>query len=306
MLTPEQKAKREGTLGSSDAPVVAGLSPYKSPLVLYYELHGELPRYSDEETASQRIGSRLEPVIAELAAEELKLKIRRCAPRRHPTHAFMTANLDYEIISHPKGPGVFEVKNRAGQKPWEQLPEDVELQARHQMAVTNRAWGIVAAMFQFGTIRHYELERDKELETVLIEIEGRFMLRVALGEPPDTVWDKESLSMLKRLYPTDSGKTITLDSPEAVAMVDQYLGCREVLKDMEAKEAAAKGWIQAAMQDASTAYLPGYQIKWKSTKSSKRFDEDALKAAHPDLHQQFMTARAGYRRFVVKPAKERV
>ena len=304
MLTDAQKAKREGTLGSSDAPVVAGLSPYKSPLVLYYELHGELPRYSDEETRYQRIGSKLEPVIAEIAAEELKLKIRRCAPRRHPAHAFMTANLDYEIVSNPKGPGVFEIKNRAGQKPWEQLPEDVEVQARHQMAVTNREWGIVAAMFQFGTIRHYELQRDKELEAYLIEIEGRFMVRVEKGEPPDTVWDKESLNILKRLYPTDSGKTVKLDSPEAVAMVDQYLGCRDMLKDMEQKEAAAKGWIQAAMQDATYAEIPGYTCSWKSTKPSKHFDEDAFKTAHPDLYQSFIKDRPGYRRFLLKTAKE--
>lgn len=303
-LSDKQKASREGALGSSDAPVVCGVSPYKSPLVLYYELHGELPRYSDEETQYQRIGSRLEPVIAELAADELNLKIRRCAPRRHPQHAFMSANLDFEIVSHPKGPGVFEVKNRSGVKPWESLPEDVELQARHQLAVTNREWGIVAAMFQFGTIRHYEIERDQELEAYLIEIEGRFMLRVEKGEPPDTIWDKESLGILKRLYPQDSGKTITLDSPEALAQVEQYLGSKEALKDMEQKEAAAKGWIQAAMQEASTALIPGYSCTWKSTKPSKQFDEDAFKAANPDLYKSFIKERPGYRRFLLKPAKE--
>lgn len=304
MLTDKQKTAREGTLGSSDAPVVAGLSPYKSPLTLYYELHGDLPRYSDEETAYQRIGSRLEPVIAEIAADELGLSIRRCPPKLSRLHPFMSANLDFEIVNNPKGPGIFEIKNRAGQRPWEQLPEDIELQARHQLAVTNREWGIVAAMFQFGTIRHYEIERDQELEAYLIEIEGRFMVRVEKGNPPDTTWNKEGLELLKKLYPRDSGKTITLDSPEAAAMVAQYLGCREVLKDMEAKEAAAKGWIQAAMQDASTASVPGYTLTWKSTKPSKRFDEEAFKAAHPDLYQYYIAERPGYRRFLLKTAKE--
>ena len=304
MLTDAQKSAREGSLGSSDAPVVCGISPYKSPLVLYYELHGELPRYSDEETQYQRIGSKLEPVIAELAAEELKLKIRRCRPRRHPQHVFMTANLDYEIISNPKGPGVFEIKNRAGQKPLEQLPEDMELQARHQMAVTNREWGIVAVMFQFGTIRHYELERDKELEAYLIEIEGRFMMRVEKGEPPGADWSKDGLDVLKKLYPQDSGKTITLDDPQAVAMIEQYLGTKEALTDTQQKHDAAKGWLQAAMQDASTALVPGYSMTWKTTKPVHRFDEDAFHAAHHDLYQQFMRERPGYRRFLLKPAKE--
>lgn len=304
MLTPDQKTNREGSLGSSDAPVVAGLSPYKSPLMLYYELHGELPRYSDEETAYQRIGSKLEPVIAELAAEELMLKIRRSAPRRSTTHPFMTANLDYEIVSHPNGPGVFEVKNRAGQKPWESLPEDIELQTRHQLAVTNREWGIVAALFQFGTIRHYEIERDKEIEAYLIEIEGRFMLRVERGEPPDTTWNQHGLDLLKKLYPRDSGKAITLDSPDAVAMVEQFLHAKDEMKVYEDMEAAAKGWLQAAMQDATYAEIPGYICSWKSTKAGTAFDMERFKTEHPDLWASYQTTKAGYRRFMVKPAKE--
>lgn len=305
MLSDEQKASREGSLGSSDAPVVCGLSPYKSPLVLYYELHGELPRYSDDETQAQRIGSRLEPVIAELAAEELQIKIRKCAPRRHAKYPFMTANLDYEIVSHPKGPGVFEIKNRSGIKPWESLPEDIEIQARHQMAVTNREWGIVAAMFQFGTIKHYELERDKEIEEYLIHIEQNFLIRVEKSDPPTADWNKDGLDILKKLYPRDSGKSVILDDIKAIEYVRMLEEAKLEVKRAEAIEAEAKGFLQSSMQDASTAVIPGYgEITWKSVKASKGFDEAAFKAAHPDLYQQFIKERPGYRRFLLKPSKE--
>ena len=305
MLSDKQKEAREGSLGSSDAPVVCGVSPYKSPLVLYYELHGELPRYSDEETQAQRIGSRLEPVIAELAAEELQIKIRKCPPRRHAKYPFMSANLDYEIVSHPNGPGVFEIKNRSGIKPWDSLPEDIELQTRHQMAVTNREWGIVAAMFQFGTIKHYELQRDQEIEEYLIHIEQNFLVRVQQSDPPTADWQKDGLEILKKLYPRDSGQTVTLDDIHALESVRSLEEAKHTIKLMEAQEASAKGYLQAAMQDASLAEIPGYgQITWKSTKASKSFDEAAFKAAHPDVHAQFIRERAGYRRFLLKPAKE--
>jgi predicted phage-related endonuclease len=304
-LTPEQKTAREGTIGSSDAPVVAGLSPYKSPLVLYHELRGDLERYSDQETQAQRIGSKLEPVIAEIAADELGLKIRRCAPRRSLAHPFMSANVDFEIVSHAKGPGVFEIKNRSGLAPWEQLPDDIEIQTRHQLAVTNRSWGLVAAMFQFGTIRTYEVARDQEIEAYLIELEGRFMLRVERGEPPDTVWTEDSLSLLKRLYPQDSGKTVTLDNPRALTEVMQLMAAKDMLKSTEAAKDAAEGWLKAQMEDASTAIIPGYgELTWRTTKSSTHFDEEAFKAAHPALYQQFIKERPGYRRFLLKPAKE--
>src|SRR3990172_4936387 len=210
MLTEKQKSERERSLGSSDAPVVAGVSPYKSPLELYYQLEGSLPRYTDEETQAQRIGSKLEPMIAELAAEDLGLKIRRSATRRHASRPFMVANLDFEIINNPKGPGVLEIKNRGASRPFESLPDDIALQVAHQLAVTQREWAIVAVLFGFGTLKTYEVQRDKELEDYLIELEVRFLLRVSKGEPPDHTWTRETTGILKKLYPLDSGPSIDL------------------------------------------------------------------------------------------------
>ena len=216
----------------------------------------------------------------------------------------MSANLDYEIVNNPKGPGVFEIKNRSGVKPWAAIPEDVEIQVRHQMAVTKRHWGIVAALFQFGAIKSYEIERDHEIEQYIIEIEGRFMALVQAGTPPDHAWDAHSVDLLKRLYPRDSGKTVTLDSPEAVAMAGQFLDAKQDVKDFEDREAAAKGWIQNAMGDASAADIPGYSCTWKNTKDGKAFDMERFKAEHPDLWEMCQKPKPGHRVFLLKPAKE--
>ncbi len=302
-LTDKQKEAREAALGSSDAPIVAGVSPYKSPLELFYQLHGELPRYTDEETQAQRIGSRLEPVIAELAAEELSLKIRRSATRRHPKYAWMVANLDFEIVNNAKGPGVLEVKNRGTSKAFDVLPDDIHLQTVQQMAVTNRDWGIVAVLFGFGNLKTFEVQRDKELEEYLIEIEARFMLRVQKGEPPTEAWTPENLGILKKLYPTDSGKTIVLPD-NALTYVGQFRQAKEELDRIEAQKAEAEGWLKAQMQDASAATVPGYSITWKTTKSTKRLDLDRLKAEHPEIVEQYMVDAPGYRRFLIKPTKE--
>src|SRR5207247_5667635 len=105
--------------------------------------------------------------------------------------------------------------------------------------------------------------------------------------------------------PTDSGKTITLDSTEAVAMIYQYRDAKEDMKAVESLEAQAKGWLQAAMQDASTAVIPGFgEITWKTTKPSKHFDEEAFKANHPMMYEDYRKERPGYRRFLLKPSKE--
>lgn len=303
MLTDDQKAEREQALGSSDAPVVCGISPYSSPTELYYKLTGALPRYDEQETDAQKIGSRLEPVIAELAAEKLGLNIRRMPVRKHKAYPFLIAHNDFEIVNNPKGPGVLEIKNRSGQHPWDELPDDIATQVAHQLAVSNREWGVVAVLFQFGQIKPYEVHRDKELEDYLLEIEIRFMERVRKQEPPDTQWNSQTIGILKRLYPTDSGNVLTL--PDQHAMNCQ--GFLAAKKDMEAakeRKALYEGLLKDAMRDASKATLPGYKISWKTTKASQEFDKDQFEQDYPDLYRQYLKTVPGYRKFLLTPSKE--
>jgi predicted phage-related endonuclease len=303
MLSDKQKAYREMALGSSDAPVVCGASSYCSPLELYYKLHGELPRYSDEESQAQRIGSKIEPLIAELAAEELQINIRRAATKRHPTHAFMVANLDFEIVSNPKGPGIFEVKNRIGTKPYDDLPDDIQIQVAHQLAVTRREWGTVAVLFGFGVLKTYEVERDKELEEYLIEIEAKFMLRVENHEPPTEAWTPKTIDLLRRLYPRDSGQEIVLDEHHAINAAG-FLQAKQEIEAAETKKALYEGLLKDALGVASVATIPGYKMSWKATKDGKKFDEELFAKDNPALYEQYMVRKPGYRVFRVKPSKE--
>ena len=303
MLTEQQKAEREASLGSSDAPIVAGVSPYKSPLELYYQMHGDLPRYTDEETQAQRIGSKLEPIIADLVAEDLGLKIRRSAACRHPKYPFLVAHLDFEIVNNVKGPGILECKNRGASKPFDSLPDDMTLQVVQQLAVTNREWGIVAVLFGFGNLKTYEVQRDTELEEYLIELEGRFMVRVERGEPPDHTWTPETVGILKKLYPTDSGKVIYL--PDELAVVAQgFLETKVNLDDYKIMKAGYEGTLKSAMGDATTATCPGYSLSWKSTKPSSKFDVETFRNKEPALYAQYLKLTPGYRKFLVKQTKE--
>jgi len=302
MLTDKQKTEREASLGSSDAPVVCGVSRRSSPLELFYKLHGDLPRYDDLETMQQRIGSRLEPVIAELVAEELNIKIRRIPSRTHPKYPFITAHADFEIVSNPKGPGLMEVKNRSGEKPWESVPDDVLIQCVHQMAVTNREYTVVGGLFQFGQIKPYEIERDKELEEYLIEIESRFMLRVQKGEPPDHTWTPEKVGMLKKLYPMDSGKTVAL--PIHALTCEAFVKAKAAIKAAETEEALYGGMLREAMKEASIAIIPGYKVTWKNDRPGRKFDQEQFAKDQPALYEQYQKTVPGARKLLVKPAKE--
>lgn len=303
MLSEKQKESRAGSIGSSDAPVVAGVSTYSSPLELYYKLHGELPRYDDNETWEQKAGSKFEPVIAEIVAEDLGLKIRRCPTRKHPKYDFMAASLDFEIVNNPKGPGILEIKRRSGSR-FDTLPDDIALQVAHQMAVTNRDWGKVAVLFGWGKPVVFDVERDKEVEEYLIQLEARFMVRVKAGDPPTETWTPETVDLLKRLYPRDSGREITL--PEhALGYIQDLEAAKAEIEAHENMKAISEGWLKHQMGDASKAVLPGWgSITWKATKPGKKFDLERFKVEHPDLYAQYEVTKPGYRVFRVCPTKE--
>src|SRR6185503_14516183 len=211
MLTDDEKKAREGALGSSDAAIVAGISRDKTPLTLYHQLRGDLPRYDDEETEAQKWGSRMQPIIAEVLAEDHGTKYRRCPLRIHKKYRFIVAHLDYEIISDPRGPGCYEIKQRDkhDEPNWDDgIPDGIALQCAHQMATTNREYTKIGALFGGNRGGVFTIERDRELEEYLIEIEVRFMERVAKGIPPEVTGDETAL--FKKLYPSDCGKVITL------------------------------------------------------------------------------------------------
>src|SRR5262245_37548615 len=248
-LSDKQQVAREQKLGSSDAPVVAGLSDYSSPLELYYKLTGQLPRYSPEETQQQRIGSRLEPVIAELAAEDLGLRIRRIATRVSKKHPFMVAHPDYEIVNHANGPGLMEVKNRSALRSVHELPDDIAAQVAHQLAVTEKKWALVVMLLGFGALKTFEVFRDPELEEYLIELEARFMAHVERCEPPDHTWTPATVGILKKLYPFDSGKTIPL--PErCLDLIVGFLQAKQDMGKAETEKAFAEGQLKEQLEDS--------------------------------------------------------
>ena len=104
-------AIRKLGLGSSDAAVAVGLSPYKCPLSLWLEKTGRKEPEDISHKEAVLWGIELEPVLAQVYAKRTGYRVRRVnAVLQHPEHLFMLANLDREVVGHPDGPGILEIK----------------------------------------------------------------------------------------------------------------------------------------------------------------------------------------------------
>lgn len=302
MLSEQQQAARTMAIGSSDAPIIAGVSTYGTPWTLYQKMTGAVPRYDEEETWEQQLGTLIEPVIAEVVAEREGWKVRRVPTKTHAQYPWMVAHLDYEIVSHPRGPGILELKRR--QKSFSALPDDIRIQVAHQLAVTNRDWAKVAVLFHWGPPVVFDVERDQALEEALIGLESRFIERVKTRTPPPMEYAAQESSILRQLYPQDNGKVLTLDSDEARAQWQTLITARAGLADAETAKEQAQAWFQAQMTDAAGLTVPGCgSITWKTSKGSRKFDQKRFEEEHPDLATQYYNMTAGSRRFLIKEEK---
>ena len=303
-LNEKQKQARANKLGCSDLPVIAGLSKWKTPLTLYYQFLGLIPRYNEAETEAQEIGSLAEPMLASLMEKRTGCKLRRSPTRQHPTVPWLVANLDMEIVSDPKGPGVaeFKMRDRSAMPEWDDgIPDDIAVQVAGQLAVTRREWGLVGVLFGGNVFRIYEIARDKEVEDYVIEIAQQFMVRVEKCDPPPIDWGQDH-ALIKRLYGRDSGRVIQLDSPDVVEACRRLVRAKAILKEADSHKDEAEAYLKNEMKDAAYADVPGWgKISWRNDKAGKTFDEEAFAKAHANLHAKFLVDHQGARRFLVKP-----
>ncbi|MBK1653058.1 YqaJ viral recombinase family protein, partial [Halorhodospira halochloris] len=143
---------RRGGIGASEAAAVIGMHPYSSPLEVWLDKSGRQVEQSAESVDPQNPawwGQLLEPTVADAYAQVTGRKVRRVnAILQHPEHPWMLCNLDREVVGDPdiqileiKTTGVMEARRwRNG------VPQHVQLQVQHQLAVTGQRAADVAVL----------------------------------------------------------------------------------------------------------------------------------------------------------------
>lgn len=252
---------RKQGIGSSDAGAAVGLNPYKSQLELWLEKTGQDCKLTkpnpDDDTSPMYWGTLLEPMVAAAYTKRTGNKVRRInAVLQHPDQAWMLANIDREVVGSSEVQ-ILECKTAGlnGAKLWRDgVPEYVQLQVQHQLAVTGKRAADVAVLICGNELRVYRLDRDETLITRLIEREADFWNKVLSGLAPVPDGSESAGKALQALYPSDAGTTIDFADDFAMnTLFSHLLDARQALDSAEVREVEMKQRIQAAMGDATKA-----------------------------------------------------
>ena len=297
------KIRAQG-IGSSDAAVAVGLSPYKSPLSLWLEKTNRMPAADLSEKEAVIWGTVLEPVLAKVYAARTGRRVRRVnAVLQHPDHPFMLANLDREVVGKADC-GILEIKTAGyhSAPQWEDgIPIAYQCQVLHQLAVTGHAWADVAVLIGGQDFRIYRIERDDDKIADLIERESQFWACVQDNQQPEPDGSDDAGKALLSLFPADNGQTLDLsESPEYNQLFAELLDLREQKEVTERKESEIKQRIQVALGTCTAALFQQGKVTWRKAKDRLVADVDKISQEHPELIQQYCKPVPGSRRFTIQ------
>ena len=208
---------RKTGIGSSDAAAAVGLNPYQSQLELWMVKTGRdggLPKVDPHDEESPMYwGTLLEPIVAAHYTRRTGNRVRKInAVLQHPDpdKAWMMANIDREVIG-ASDVQILECKTAGinGARLWKEgVPEYVQLQVHHQLAVTGKQAADVAVLIGGQHLEIHRIERDEVLIRNLIQLERQFWHYVETDTPPPADGSESADLALRCLYPQDAGNTV--------------------------------------------------------------------------------------------------
>lgn len=288
--------RRKG-IGGSDAPAVAGVSKWKSPLEVYLEKIGQIDKR--DETESIYWGERLEEIVAEEFQRRSGKKVRRkryvCRSSRNP---FMIANIDREVVGENAGlecktTSVFNANN------WDldHVPDDYMLQCQHYMEVMDWDYIYLAVLIGGQKFRWMKIDRDPDLIGQLVSIERNFWRRVESKDPPPVDGSKAATDILNFLYGEAGEGVIDLPEESLGCVLDYFEFSHEENTAKEQKDEASNR-LKNLLKDNREGRIDNFRVIWQPV-TTQRLNTTRLKTESPDLYEKYLE-ESTYRKFSIK------
>lgn len=267
---------------------------------------GNLPKVDpNDETSPMYWGTLLEPIVAAHYTRRTGNRVRKInAVLQHPDpdKAWMLANIDREVVGAPDVQ-ILECKTAGefGARLWRDgVPEYVECQVQHQLAVTSKRAADVCVLVCGQEIRVYRIHRDDALIARLIELERQFWHYVETDTPPPADGSESADIALRSLYPRDTSNILDFSQDRNLsAAFSDLVTVREEIAHRQQIEAELKQRIQQRMGDATRALFETGSVSWKRSKDGNGIDLEKLLLEQPDLPERYPLAKPGSRRFLI-------
>lgn len=250
-------AGRRSGIGSSDIAKVCGLSPYGGPLDVYLD---KLGLYHQPENQAMRMGTLLEPIIAQLYTERVgaPLILPAVPTSRHLHYPWAIASPDRIDVDRSR---IVELKTSGSTEGWgqegtDEVPPGYLVQVQWQLFVVGVEQADVAVLLRGQEFRVYSVMRSELIINHLLSYAQEFWRMVQSRTPPPPDFGREGCAALvNHLWRPQPELEVQLE-PESDLLAREYLDIGPQIKALELRRESARAQLLYQMQEAGVAYTP--------------------------------------------------
>jgi putative phage-type endonuclease len=306
LINQDFSLDRSKYIGGSDIGAILGLSPFRSPLEVWMEKTGKEVKKLD--SLPLRFGYFAEEFVAsEYSRSTGFLLIHDKSIYVHPEYSFMSAHIDRFVLEggacaptrilECKSANPFSLGDW-GEVGTDQVPMSYLCQCLWYMAITNINIVDLAVLFGNSDFRIYEISRDLELESTILQKANFFWNEHVLRDvPPPAMSEEDCQTLFSKGDPAKSveAKIETLELRKRLALLNSEIDTRED------EISAIKQNIMNQMGAAETLTYQGKVIAtWRAPKPSFRLDSKRLETDHPQIASNYKIPVQNSRRLVIK------
>jgi len=302
-------------IGGTDIGAILGLSPYKTPLALWSELvSGDSPAHRD--LLHLRYGQHTESFVAsEYERVSQMFTVNHEPTLFHKIHGYMFGHIDRFVLDTPDTPAVVDgvitaqsvlecktssafSKNDWGEPGTDQVPPLYLVQCAWYLAITECERADLAVLIGNSDFRVYTIERDLELEGLLLSNAQHFWDEHVIGKKPPEPINTQDAAILFPKEVQDLSIQANDSILQSIQDYRQVSAKSQVLRDecerLKLEILNFMGHAEKLTHGSKTL------ATWKCANASKRIDTKALALAHPDIASAHTTTVLGSRRFLLK------
>lgn len=286
------------TFGASDTPALMGESPYTTRSDLWMDKVNE-PTVQPSNPVFDR-GNALEPALGTWAGQQLGLHL--FTPDVVYRHGRFTISLDF--VDDWEAPTVIveaKTTTRYRVSSADDLPREWLWQGHAQHYATG-APVYFAVLDKDMSLSLTTMPIYEDWLAALAEEAERFGAMVDEGLLDDDIISGFTLEHLAEIYPANPGSVT--DIGVIADVLEELREVQALKKQVEEREKALKTEVAKELGEYEAGTIDGVEVvTWKLQKGRQSFDATAFKAAHPDLHAQFMKTGAPFRVMRLKGEK---
>lgn len=275
--------QRRTGISGTDVSAILGINPWASALDVWLDKLGKAE--PKETNMAMRMGNLLEPVVAQLYAEDTGWILSEPGFMRHQSRNWHIGTPD-RLAENGDGIGqiLIEIKTARSDRDWgepgtDQIPRHYLTQVAWYLALTELQVAHVAVLIGASDYRRYEIARDLDLEAVLVErCEAFWRSNVLGGQMPALDGSDSAARYVAQRFPKNVNP-LRPATPEELDLARRLAAARAATAAAEREHTEVENLLKAAIGEAEGLDLGDLgKITWKATKPRETTDWKAVAA----------------------------